>query len=163
MATRKIRKYGAQVLRKKSLPVEDISKTTIRIIRDMEETLKKKKGIGLAAVQIGVLQRIFIAWDAEKKKLIHIINPEILETGSSEIDMEGCLSFPEIYFGIQRPTKLTISGFNPKGKKIIIEAKELLARCFSHECDHLNGILIIDYASEEEKKYWKEKLEKLEK
>lgn len=154
MAVKKIKKYGTEVLRKKSLPVEDISEKTIKIIQNLEDTLKESKGVGLAAPQIGILQRIFIANDPDTKKLIRIINPEIIETEGSEIDIEGCLSFPGIYFSIKRPIKVTITGWTPKGKKIIIPVKGLLARCFVHECDHLDGVLIIDYASKEEKKHY---------
>lgn len=154
MPVKRIRKYGADVLRKKSLPVEDISEKTFKLIQNLEETLKKVKGVGLAAPQIGILQRVFIANDPDTKKLIKIINPEIVEIEGYEIDMEGCLSFPGICFSIKRPSKIILMGWTPRGKKIIISAKGLLARCFAHENDHLNGILIVDYASDEEKKHY---------
>ncbi|MCM8809340.1 MAG: peptide deformylase, partial [Candidatus Omnitrophica bacterium] len=118
-------------------------------------------GIGLAANQVGILKRIFIAYDKEKENLITVINPEIVDAKEIEIDLEGCLSFPEIYFSISRNKVVTVKGINENGKEIIIEGKDLLARCFQHEIDHLNGILIIDYASEQEKKYYQEKLEQL--
>ncbi len=152
MPVKKIQKYGAEVLREKSITVENISEKTIKLIKNLEDTLKKSKGVGLAAPQIGVLQRIFIAQNPDTKKLIKIINPEIVETEGSEIDIEGCLSFPRIYFSIKRPVKVIITGWTPAGKKTTFSAKGLLARCFIHECDHLNGVLIIDYASDEEKK-----------
>ncbi|MCL5674133.1 MAG: peptide deformylase [Candidatus Omnitrophica bacterium] len=154
MAVKRIRKYGADVLRKKSLSVKDISEKTIKLIQNLEDTLKKSRGVGLSAPQLGVLERVFIANDPDTKKIIKIINPEIVEIEEFEIDLEGCLSFPGVYFSIKRPAKITITGWTPRGKKIIIPAKGLLARCFAHEHDHLNGTLIIDYASEEEKKHY---------
>ncbi len=158
---RKIRKFGENILRKKAEEVRNIDDKILRIIKSMKETLISVNGIGLAANQIGILKRIFIAYDKEKENLITVINPEIVDAKEIEIDLEGCLSFPEIYFSISRNKVVTVKGINENGKEIIIEGKDLLARCFQHEIDHLNGILIIDYASEQEKKYYQEKLEQL--
>ena len=158
---RKIRKYGDPILRKKSKEVKDIDEKLIKLINSMKETLIDRRGVGLAAVQIGVLKRIFIAYNPEVEKLITVINPEIIEMSGEEIDLEGCLSFPEIYFSIKRASKTVVKGYNEDGKEIIVEGKGILSRCFQHEIDHLDGILIIDYATEEEKKFWKEKLESL--
>lgn len=160
---RKIRKYGDEVLRKKAEIVRNIDGKVDKLIKSMKETLLYVKGIGLAAPQVGVSKRIFIAYDKEKENLITVINPEVIEKEGEIIDLEGCLSFPEIYFSINRNKIVIIKGLNEDGKDIIIEGKDLMARCFQHEIDHLNGILIIDYASEKEKKYYKEKLEELNK
>ncbi|MCM8762544.1 MAG: peptide deformylase, partial [Candidatus Omnitrophica bacterium] len=109
-----------------------------------------------------ISKRVFIALDKNTDKIITAINPEILKTSEDdEIDIEGCLSFPEIYFSIQRAKKVVLKAYNEKGKEFIIEADGLLSRCFQHEIDHLNGRLIIDYATEEEKRFWQEKLKKL--
>ncbi|MCD6220918.1 peptide deformylase [bacterium] len=158
---RRIRKYGEGVLRKKSREVKNIDDKLIKLIESMKKTMIYYKGVGLAAVQIGILKRVFVALNLETNKIITVINPEIVDRNGEEIDMEGCLSFPEIYFSIKRPKKITVKGINEKGEEIIVEGRNLLARCFSHEIDHLNGILIIDYATEEEKKYWEERLKKL--
>ncbi|MCM8833469.1 MAG: peptide deformylase [Candidatus Omnitrophica bacterium] len=158
---RKIRKFGENILRKKAEEVRNIDDKILRIIKSMKETLISANGVGLAANQVGILKRIFIAYDKEKENLITVINPEIVDAKEIEIDLEGCLSFPEIYFSISRNKVVTVKGINENGKEIIIEGKDLLARCFQHEIDHLNGILIIDYASEQEKKYYQEKLEQL--
>lgn len=158
---RRIRLYGEDILRKKAIDVKDIDDKILKLIKSMKETLQRNHGLGLAAPQVGVSKRIFIALDKDRDKIITAINPEILKSEDSEIDMEGCLSFPEIYFSIQRAKKIVLKGYNEKGKEFIVEAEGLLARCFQHEIDHLNGKLIIDYATEEEKKFWKEKLEKL--
>ena len=158
---RRIRKYGENVLRKESREVKNIDDKLINLIESMKKTMIYYKGVGLAAPQIGILKRVFVALNPETEKIITLINPEIVDRNGEEIDMEGCLSFPEIYFSIKRPGKITVKGINEKGEEIIVEGKNLLARCFSHEIDHLNGILIIDYATEEEKKYWEERLKKL--
>lgn len=159
---RKIRKYGENILRKRAEEVKDIDDKVRKLIKSMKETLISVKGLGLAANQVGILKRIFIAYDKEKGNLITVINPEIVDKNQEEIiDLEGCLSFPEIYFSINRNKKVTVKGINEDGKDIIIEGKDLLARCFQHEIDHLNGILIIDYASEQEKKYYEKKLKEL--
>lgn len=158
---RRIRKYGEEILRKRSEEVKDIDDKILKLIKSMKETLFSVKGVGLSAVQVGVLKRIFIAYDKENDNLITVINPEIIENKGENIDIEGCLSFPEIYFSINRAEKVVLKGLNEKGKEIIIEGEEIMARCFQHEIDHLNGILIIDYASEDEKKFYKEKLNNL--
>lgn len=158
---RRIRKYGEEILRKRSKEVENIDGNIEKIIKSMKGTLIQIKGVGLAAVQIGVLKRIFIAYDKERKNFITLINPKILEKKGEEIDLEGCLSFPEIYFSIKRAKDVIVEGYNEKGKKIIVEGKGIIARCFQHEIDHLDGILIIDYATEMEKQCYKEKIDSL--
>ncbi len=158
---RRIRKYGEEILRKRAEPVKDIDEKIEKFIKSMKETLVHSKGVGLSAPQVGISKRIFIAYDREKDNFITVINPVIVEMAGEEIDLEGCLSFPEIYFSIKRAKQATVKGINEKGKEIVIEGKGIMARCFQHEIDHLNGILIIDYASEEEKKFYKEKLDAL--
>ncbi|MCM8764856.1 MAG: peptide deformylase [Candidatus Omnitrophica bacterium] len=162
MTVRRIRKYGAEVLRKPSKNISDFGKKTRDLFRDLEETLQKVGGLGLAAPQIGVNVRAFVALDKEKEKIIKIANPEIVFTDSeTEIDMEGCLSFPEIFFAISRPKRVVLKGYTNSGKAITIETAGILARCFLHEIDHLDGVLIIDHASKQEKEFWKEKISQL--
>jgi len=162
MTTRRIRKYPAEVLRKKAEEIVDFGKKTQDLFRDLEETLEKSSGLGLAAPQIGVSSRAFIAVDRDKKKIYRIVNPEIVDMDSEqEIDMEGCLSFPEIFFAIARPRKILVSGYTNTGRKIKIQAEGILARCFLHEMEHLDGVLIIDHASKQEKEFWKETLSRL--
>lgn len=160
---RKIRVYGDEVLRKRAPEVRDIDKDVARLIKNMTDTLKKEHGLGLAATQVGALKRVFLALDNDRDRIITVINPELADAEGEEIDTEGCLSFPEIFFSIQRAKKVVLKALNEKGKEFIIETNGTLARCFQHEIDHLNGRLIIDYASDAEKKFWKEKLSKLQK
>lgn len=159
---RRIRIYGESVLKKKAGEVKNIDEKIEKLIKSMKQTLQKVQGLGLAAPQVGISKRVFIALDKNTDRIITAINPEIISISEDrEIDVEGCLSFPEIYFSIQRAKKVILRAYNEKGKKFTIEADGLLSRCFQHEIDHLNGRLIIDYATEEEKKFWQEKLEKL--
>lgn len=155
--------YGEEVLRRDTSEVKNIDEKIVKLIKSMKDTMRKRQGLGLAAPQSGVSKRIFIAL-GKNDKIITFINPETLSSSDKDdIDMEGCLSFPEIFFSIQRAKKIAIKAYNEKGKEFIIEADGLLARCFQHEMDHLNGKLIIDYATDEEKKYWQERLTKLTK
>jgi len=161
---RRIRIYGEEVLRKKTGEVKDIDERIVRLIKSMKQTLQKAQGLGLAAPQVGASKRIFIALDKNKDRVITAINPEILKISEDdEIDIEGCLSFPEIYFSIQRAKGVVLKAYDEKGTPFTIEAEGLLARCFQHEIDHLNGRLIIDYATDEEKKFWQEKLKNITK
>lgn len=163
MTQRIIRKYGSEILRKRSEEITDFGKKTQKLFDDLEETLIKAGGLGLAAPQIGISLRAFVALDKEKQKLIRIVNPHIVSVDSdTQIDMEGCLSFPEIFFAIPRPKRVLIKGFTNKGKRISFEVHDILARCFLHEIEHLDGILIIDHAGKKEKEFWKEKLVELE-
>ncbi len=158
---KKIRIYGDGVLRKRADEIRDIDRDVARLIRNMTDTLKKERGVGLAATQVGTLKRVFIALDSGRDRIITAINPEIIDANNKEIDTEGCLSFPGIFFSIQRARKIVLKAFDEKGKEFLIETDGILARCFQHEIDHLNGKLIIDYASDSEKKFWKDKLNQL--
>lgn len=158
---KRIRKYGEKVLREKCREITKFSAGLKKIVSDLQATLSESTGLGLAAPQIGVKKRIFVVVHPDTKKFLTFINPRIEEKTGNEIGLEGCLSFPEIFFSIQRPTKVVASGWNEKGKKFILEATGLLARCLLHETDHLDGVLIVDYASPEEKKFWQEKLKSL--
>lgn len=142
MALRNIRKYGDEILRKKSRKVDNIDGRILTIISDMEETLYSANGVGLAAPQIGILKRIVVIDVGEG--IIKLINPEIIETEGSYVDVEGCLSIPGKEGEVERPYRVKVKSLNEKGEEIIVEGKELLARALCHEIDHLNGILYID-------------------
>jgi len=157
----RIKKYGDKVLRKKAVKVESVDGSVLRIVKKMKAILKEEGGLGLAAPQVGISKRIFIALNSDNDAVITAINPEIISREGMEIDFEGCLSFPEIFFSIERAGKVILRAVNENGEKIIVEAEGLTARCLQHEMDHLDGKLIIDYATDGEKKACKEKLEKL--
>lgn len=144
MAIRNIRINGDEILRKKSRKVEKIDDRLLTLIEDMKETMYAADGVGLAAVQVGVLKRLFVidVYDGIGARVF--INPEILETGGSQIDSEGCLSVPEVNEEIDRPNYVKVKATNEKGEEFILEGEELLARAVCHENDHLNGVLFID-------------------
>ena len=145
MAIRNIRKENDEILKKKSKEVDVIDDRTRELIEDMVETMHKYEGVGLAAVQVGILKRILVIdlYD-EKTPIIKLINPVILKTkGTQEVE-EGCLSFPNKYVKVIRPNEVTVEGLNEKGQKIVVKGKGLLAQALSHEIDHLNGVVLTD-------------------
>ena len=144
MAIRTIRTEGDEILKKKSKKVEVIDEKIIELINDMIETLHKYDGVGLAAVQVGILKQIVIIQEAEDKPIHVIINPEIISQSGTQIVEEGCLSFPNKFAKMERPENIKIRAINENGKKIEISGKGLLAQAISHEIDHLNGEVFID-------------------
>jgi peptide deformylase len=141
-----IRVLGDPVLRKPTKPVTKITDELRGLIADMFETMYAAEGIGLAAPQVGRSERVAVV-DVEGKKFA-LINPEILATsGYPEKAEEGCLSIPDIYGDVDRPAEVTIRATDENGDRYEATAGELLARCFQHEIDHLDGKLFIDYLS----------------
>jgi len=145
MAIRIIREEGDEILKKRSREVEKIDEKILELIQDMIETMHKLDGVGLAAVQVGVLKRVVVIDLYEEGVPPYIfINPEIVkEKGEQTVD-EGCLSFPNKFAKIVRPKEVTLRALNEKGEKIEIKAKDLLAQAICHEVDHLNGIVFVD-------------------
>jgi peptide deformylase len=146
MAIRNIVCEGDEILKKRAKEVTEINEKIIMLLDDMAETMKSQEGVGLAANQVGMLKRIFIADVGDG--VIEIINPTILEVKGSQFEEEGCLSVPGLIGKVERPEYVKISGLNRKGKEVVYEGTELLARVFCHENDHLNGELFIDKAKE---------------
>jgi peptide deformylase len=164
VAVRPIVIYGDPVLREVSRPVAEVNQEIKDLVSDMVDTLKKAQGLGLAAVQIGVPQRIFIvdlsAMDINASLSV-FINPEILETrGEVELE-EGCLSFPGIYQKCSRPAWVRVQAYNVDGKLFEMTADGLAARAILHEYDHLEGKLYIDYWSSITKTLMRGRLKKL--
>lgn len=144
MAIRTIRTEGDEILRKKSKKVEIIDDKIKELIQDMKETLHKYNGVGLAAVQVGILKRIVIIQEDEEAPIYVLINPEIISTSGVQTVEEGCLSFPNKFAQIERPEKVKIRALDENGKEIEIKATGLLAQAICHEVDHLNGEVFID-------------------
>ena len=110
----------------------------------MVETMHKFDGVGLAAVQVGILKRVIVIDLYDKSPVLKLINPVILkQKGTQEVD-EGCLSFPNKYVKVIRPEEIVVEGLDENGKKVTIKGKGLLAQALSHEIDHLNGIILTD-------------------
>ncbi len=144
MAIRQIRQEGDEILKKKSREVEIIDDKIQELIDDMIETMHKFNGVGLAAVQVGVLKRVVVIDLYDDNGVLVLINPEIKkQKGEQEVE-EGCLSFPNQFAKIIRPMEVTVEALDRDGKKIKVKGKELLAQAMSHEIDHLNGELFID-------------------
>ena len=144
MAIRNLRLDGDEILYKKSREVENIDDRTQELIDDMIETMHKYNGVGLAAVQVGVLKRIIVIDLYDDKGPIVLINPKILKSkGEQEVE-EGCLSFPNRFAKIIRPAEIIVECLDRDGKMIKIKAKELLAQAISHEIDHLEGEVFIN-------------------
>ena len=145
MGLRQIRQEGDEILKKKSKPVKEITPAIIAILDDMIETLRDKDGIGLAAPQVGFLKRIAIVEFEEE--LYEMINPEIIETRGEQVCNEACLSVPGRCGDIVRPKKLTVKASNRNGEEYTVTVDDFLASAFSHELDHLDGILFLDTAT----------------
>ena len=147
MALRQIREEGDEFLRKRSREVEfdDITSEKIQsLIDDMLETMYNYKGVGLAAVQVGMLKRVIVIDVEDEKGPYVLINPQIIKTkGEKECD-EGCLSFPNQFGKVVRPTEVTVEFYDRNAKKEKLKAKDLLAQAICHECDHLEGVLFVD-------------------
>ncbi len=139
------------ILRKKSETLEKVDDELRTLLDDMLETMYTAPGIGLAAVQVGVLKRLIVidvSKDKDKKKPLFLINPEIIsKSKKTSIYEEGCLSLPGHFAEIERPAECQIKFIDYNGKEKELKANGILATCIQHEIDHLNGILFIDYLS----------------
>lgn len=142
MAVRTIRKYKDEILRKKSKKVEKLDGRILTLLDDMAETMYEADGVGLAGPQVGVLRRIIVVDTGEG--LLKLINPEVISYSGEQVDVEGCLSIPNIHGEVPRPENVIVRAVNEKGEKVEISAKDLQARALCHEIDHLNGVLFID-------------------
>jgi peptide deformylase len=161
-----ILKYGAPPLRAMSKPVESFSSDLEEIARNMIETMYSSPGIGLAAPQIGInirLATIDLTVGEDENRKIIICNPEIVSAEGEQKSDEGCLSIPDFSDTVVRPLKMLVRGQNLHGDEVKYEAEGLLARCFSHEIDHLNGVLFIDHLSPLKRSLIRNKIKKLAK
>jgi peptide deformylase len=152
MAVRTIALLGEEVLREPGVEVEAFDDELRRLVADMLETMYYAEGIGLAAPQIGVSQRVCVLDlrekdDREAGRWV-FVNPVVVESSDEEDKKtEGCLSIPEMEEVVTRPARVTVRGFDAEGQAIEVEADGLLARALQHEIDHLDGILFIDRLS----------------
>ena len=139
------------ILRKKCAPLEKVDDDIRKLMKDMLETMYDAPGIGLAAVQIGILKRLVVldvSKDENKKDFLFLINPEIIsKSENSSVYEEGCLSLPGQFAEIERPAECFLKYIDLNGKEKKLKANGLLSTCIQHEVDHLNGVLFIDYLS----------------
>ncbi len=163
MAIRKIITEPNKLLREISLPVENIGKKEQQLMDDMLDTMYAANGIGLAAIQIGVPKNVVVIdLNKDKKKIpMFFVNPKITSKSKSLTKYEeGCLSIPNLFAEIERPSECEIQYLDYFGKEKTLKAKGLLATCIQHEVDHLKGILFIDYLSKLKKDIILKKLSK---
>jgi len=165
-----IKKYPNPILRKKSEELEEITPEIKELVLAMTEIMEKNQGVGLAAPQVGELKRVIVVHPIKERSLEEksekrpqiFINPEIIKkTKETEIDEEGCLSFPELFLKIKRAKEVEIEALNLNGEKIQIKAEGLPARIFQHEIDHLDGVLFIDRLSFWQRWKFRNQLKKL--
>lgn len=151
MSLRNIRVLGDDLLRKKSRKVEVIDDRILELLDDMEETMRSRDGVGLAAPQVGILRRVVIVDVGEG--LFEFINPEIIEQSGANTMVEGCLSVPDKIGDVTRPTFVKVKAFNRKGEEFLLEAHDYFAKAICHEIDHLDGIIFVDKAENLRSKY----------
>jgi peptide deformylase len=148
--TYEIRTFGDPVLKAVAEPVANIDEKLVRLTDEMFTVMYDAPGIGLAAPQIGVQRQVFVYDIDEERKVI--LNPQIVESSGEWVYDEGCLSIPGLYVEMLRPKKVLVRGINLDGNQVEIEADELLARLFQHEIDHLNGVLMFDRMTADQRK-----------
>lgn len=146
MAIRNIRLEGDELLKKKSRNVDIIDDRIKMILDDMAETMYGANGLGLAAVQVGILRRLVVIDVGQG--IVKLINPEIISKEGEELSREGCLSVPVLNGMVKRPVKVTVKALNENGEELEIEAEGLYKKALCHELDHLDGILFTDIAEE---------------
>ena len=145
---RPILRYGAEALHQPATPVAEITQDIRQLIDDMVHTMYAAPGIGLAATQVGESLRIFVADISVGRNpadLITMVNPEFVERDGMQLEEEGCLSLPGFNATVARPQRVAVKGLDRDGHERVVEGTGLLARCFQHEMDHLDGTLFVDH------------------
>ena len=157
MAKLKIVKIGDDVLNTRCRPVDKITPRTLQLLDDMVETMREANGVGLAAPQVGILRRIVVI-EVNEGEVLELINPKIIAYAGEQEGLEGCLSLPGQWGIVRRPMHVTVRALNRYGEEVEYRGSELLARCFCHEIDHLDGKL---YNSCADRMLTKEEVEEL--
>lgn len=161
MARLEVLRFPDERLRTVAQPVDTINDEIITLVDDMLETMYDENGIGLAATQVNVHQRVVVIDVSEdKSQPLVLINPQITHKNGSTISEEGCLSVPHSYAKVDRAETVTIEATNAQGEQFSLDADGILAICIQHELDHLQGKLFIDYLSPLKRQRIRKKLEK---
>ena len=158
MALRKILVQGDPALAKHCRPVEKFDEKLHVLLDDMKETLADANGAGLAAPQIGILRRVVVVVDADDQ-MVELVNPELIHTEGEQTGLEGCLSVPGKYGVVTRPYKASVRAQDRNGNFFEMDGEEIVARCFCHEIEHLDGHLFVEHA---DRLYSIEELEAME-
>jgi peptide deformylase len=144
---RTILRLGDPVIRQASVPVPALTPEIDALVDDMIETMHAAPGVGLAAPQVGVAQRLFVvdlSCGRRARDLIVVINPEVVERSGIQLEEEGCLSVPGFNQTVARPARMVVRGLDRAGRQQVLEGTGLLARAFQHEIDHLDGRVFVD-------------------
>ena len=161
MAILKILQYPDERLHKIARPVVQVNEATRKLVRDMAETMYIAPGVGLAATQVDVHERIIVLDVSETHDQLRVfINPEIITSSGEEECEEGCLSVPGIYEKVRRAAKVTVRALDENGKPFTLDAEGLLAVCVQHEMDHLVGKVFVEYLSQLKQSRIRAKLKK---
>lgn len=164
MALLKIVKYGDPVLETPGGFVTEFDDNLKKLVADMFETMYDAPGVGLAAPQVGVSQRIFVmdcSGGADPAQRIAMINPSIINVEGEQTGEEGCLSFPDIFFPVKRSLRAVVRAQDTDGNEFELDGLELTARCMLHETDHCDGILFIDRTTTLKREMVKRKIKKM--
>jgi peptide deformylase len=151
MAPYRIRTFGDPVLKRRADEVTEIDGRIARLAEDMYVTMKEAHGLGLAAPQVGVSRRLFV-YEIGNSGPRTLVNPLITERDGEWEHQEGCLSVPELYFLVSRPTHVHVTGFDLDGREVSLEADELEATLYQHEVDHLDGQLLLGLLDDDQRK-----------
>jgi peptide deformylase len=151
-ALAQIRQYPDVALRMPAREVTEFDEYLLQLVERMQHLMHDAQGIGLAATQVGVLQRVFLIDAGGEEGLQALVNPTLVASGETETEEEGCLSLPEVRVPVERPLKVTIDAKDPTGGDVHLELEGLSARAAQHELDHLDGVLILDRTDPESRK-----------
>lgn len=161
MALLNVLQYPDPLLRNKAQPIAEVSDVTRKIVDDMFETMYAQNGVGLAAIQVNIQQRIIVIDISDNQsQSLCVINPEIIHRQGVQYESEGCLSFPGVFDKVERAAKVRLKAMDREGKFYEIDADGILSVCIQHEIDHLDGILFVDHLSRLKQERAKKKLEK---
>lgn len=158
MALRKILRQGDSALEKVCRPVEKFDRKLHWLLDDLRETLEEADGVGLAAPQVGILRRAVIVVD-DQEQMIELVNPVIILQEGEQDGWEGCLSVPGMYGKVRRPSSVTVRAQDRNGNFFEVSGEDMVARCFCHELEHLDGHLFVEHT---DKLYTVEELEAME-
>jgi peptide deformylase len=155
LALAQVRQYPDPVLRMKANDVEEIDESVTGLVDRMKGLMSEARGVGLAAPQLGILRRVLVYQAGEEESFVALVNPRVAQSGEELVaDDEGCLSLgaATVIVEVERPATVVVEGKSPEGEDLRIEAEGLEARVIQHELDHLDGVLIIDRTSPEQRR-----------
>lgn len=161
MAIREILEFPDPRLRTVAKPVEDYNEALAELVEDLFETMYEEKGIGLAATQVNVHQRVLVMDTSDDRDRPRaFVNPQITAVDGKQVYEEGCLSVPGIYAKVERAEQITVRARHPDGSEFTVDLAGLEAVCLQHEMDHLDGKLFVDYLSPLKRQMVRKRLEK---